>query len=197
MTALLWNSRGFTAPDSGTKPPCGRARVIRCIASSVALLLAFSVRLAAQTTDVPDPVPRVASDDASSGYETLPIGGIRRGAPLGWSAYAGVALRAAVPAGTPRFGYSGYSAVGEVGQAGARVSVGRTYAGDGGTLRLQLGALRTWQERGSVLANQTYLGPEALCTLFIVGASVGSYWRARGTEDSPGHFFSVNLVVGL
>jgi hypothetical protein len=146
---------------------------------------------------VPHSVDGVPPEADRRGSDLQPIAGLRQGAPLGWSIYGGIALRPRPASDAPRFGYSGYSLLGEVGQAGGCVSVGPTTAGDGGTLRLQLSAVRTWKHRDAVPANQTYLGPEALLTLFVVGGSVGSYWRLNPSDKSPRHFFSVNLVVGL
>jgi|GEM_PF-4888799 len=122
--------------------------------------------------------------------KVFPVGGIRYGAPLGASVYGGVMLARENPAG-----YGGPALVGEVGQDGARVSLGVSSITLAGTHRAQLSLLRTWDDHGDVQAGQLYLGPEIAVGLFV-GITIGHYWRI---SDGGGRarLLSIGTVIGV
>jgi hypothetical protein len=123
------------------------------------------------------------------GRVVVPVGGVRYGAPLGASIYGGIMLSQQDPTG-----YAGPSLMGEVGQDGMRVSVGVASLSLAGTFRGQLSVLRTWDDHGDILADQTYVGPEISLGL-ILGVTIGHYWRI---SDGGGkaRFFAIGTVIG-
>jgi hypothetical protein len=137
--------------------------------------------------DTDEGAPKAA--DAESKRKLLPFPGLRYGAPLAFSLYGGVMLGREHPAG-----YSGPTLIGEVGQDGARVSLGVSSVGFG-TQRAQLSYIRTWDDHGGVRADQSYVGPEIALGL-IAGVTVGYYWRI---SDGGGkaRMLAIGSFIGL
>jgi hypothetical protein len=157
------------------------------IASALILCLVLvAARLDGQSTEAGVPARTAARGEA----KIFPVGGIRYGAPLGASLYGGVMLGSENPAG-----YDGPALVGEVGQDGARVSLGASSVTLAGTYRAQLSLIRTWDDHGDVRSGQLYLGPEIALGLFV-GITVGHYWRI---SDGGGQarLFSIGTVIGV
>lgn len=153
-----------------------------------ALLLGLvlnTAHLEGQTTEAGASAPAAPRNEV----KVLPVGGLRYGAPLGASLYGGVLLSREDPTG-----YAGPSLVGEVGQDGARISVGAASVSLAGTYRAQLSLVRTWDDHGDVRADQTYLGPE-IALGFIAGITIGHYWRIGG--EGKERFFAIGSVIGV
>jgi hypothetical protein len=125
-----------------------------------------------------------------SGLKALTVGGIRYGAPLGASVYAGVMVGKRSPDYC-----DGPSLIGEVGQDGMRVSLGMSSVSLGGTHRGQMSVIRTWDDHGDVRSGQTYIGPELVSGL-ILGITVGHYWRI-GDGGGKARIFSIGSFIGL
>lgn len=147
-------------------------------------LLLNAAHLHGQGTDESAPEPA-----ARSRAKLFAMGGLRNGAPLGGSLYGGVILAWENPVG-----YSGPSLLGEVGQDGARISLGVSSVGLG-TQRAQLSYIRTWDSHGDVRADRSYVGPEIALGL-IVGVTVGYYWRI-GEGGGKARMFAVGSFIGL
>jgi hypothetical protein len=157
------------------------------IACSLILgLVLIAARLDGQSTEAGASGQTAVPSEA----KILPVGGIRYGAPLGASLYGGVMLGWENPAG-----YAGPALVGEVGQDGARVSLGVSTVTLAGTHRAQVSLIRTWDDHGDVQAGQLYLGPEIAVGLFL-GVTIGHYWRI---SDGGGkaRLFSIGTVIGV
>ncbi len=155
-----------------------------------ALVLGFLVlnaaRLHGQSTEgsAPD------SAAARGRMQIFPAGGFRYGSPLGASVYGGVILDRP----SPDF-VQGPSVFGEVGQDGMRVSVGASSVSLAGIYRAQVSVIRTWNDHGDVLADQTYVGPE-VAVGWLVGVTLGHYWRisdggGKARILSLGTFFGI------
>lgn len=153
---------------------------IRC-ALALALVL-NAAGLFAQEEGAPQPAERRAT------VQLVP--GIRYGAPLGLSLYAGAILgREGADA------VQGPSAIGEVGLDGARVSAGWSSVSLGGTYRGHMSLIRTWDDHGDVEAGQIYVGPEVAFGL-IAGVTLGHYWRI---SDGGGKasLFALGAFIGF
>jgi hypothetical protein len=147
-------------------------------------LVLGAARLHGQTTE------ERAPEAAPAGRRVQLVPGLRYGAPLGASAYAGV-----VVGRKNAQSVDGPSIFGEAGQDGMRLSVGASSVSLGGTFRGQLSFIRTWDDHGDILAKQTYVGPEVAVGL-IVGLTAGHYWRI---SDGGGKasFFAVGSFIGF
>lgn len=159
-----------------TPPRIGRV-VISCLFLSAA-------GLHGQSTEERAPEPTRAPRDVRL------VPGLRYGAPLGVSVYAGVVVGRENASST-----DGPSVTAEVGQDGMRLSAGVASVSLAGTLRAQLSFIRTWDDHGDVLANQSYVGPEVAFGV-IAGLTVGHYWRI---SDGGGkaRIFAVGSFIGF
>lgn len=154
-----------------------------------ALVLALVLNAASlhgQTTEEPAPEPAAPA----TGLRLAGAGGFRYGPPLGPSLYAGVILSDQ----TPDF-IDGPSLFGEVGLDGVRVSVGHSTVSLGGTARVQLSVIRTWDNHGDIKADQTYVGPEIVGGL-LAGLSVGYYWRITD-GGGKARILAIGSFIGL
>ncbi len=151
----------------------------------IVVLVLSAAPLHAQDTEeaAPEPAPR-------GGLAPLPTFGLRYGAPLGASAFAGVIIGER----SPDF-RDGPSLLGEVGQDGVRVSLGLSSVSLGGTHRAQMSALRTWSRHGEVEPGQTYVGPEIASGL-ILGITIGHYWRISD-GGGPARIFAIGSFLGF
>lgn len=157
-----------------------------CIRWALILGLALNaVRLDGQSTEEPAPGPAERGNVQASA-----VLGLRYGAPLGASFYGGVIV------GKPTPDYrDGPSLMGEVGQDGARVSLGVSSVSLGGTYRAQVSVIRTWDEHGDIQADQTYVGPEIAVGL-IAGVTIGHYWRISDGGGSA-RVFAIGSFIGF
>lgn len=151
----------------------------------VLALVLSSAPLHAQDTEeaAPEPAPRAR-------VAQLAAIGLRYGAPLGLSAYTGVII---APRG-PDF-VVGPSIIGEVGQDGMRLSVGKSAVSLAGTQRAQVSLIRTWGRHGDIEPGQTYVGPEVSAGL-LLGITVGHYWRVSD-GGGPARVFAIGSFVGF
>lgn len=165
----------------------------RGLAASSLLLLLAADGAVAQARDSVAAAERGRAAPGEVRPIQAPLVGVRYGSPLRASLYGGWLI------GTgDGSGYRGYSMVTEVGQAGLRLSGGLTRFGDGGTLRLEAGVLRTWGSPSRALPGATYLGAEVLATRFwVLGGSVGFYTLVGEREGASRHFWSLAWVLGL
>jgi hypothetical protein len=131
-----------------------------------------------------------APESAPARRDVRLVPGLRYGAPLGASAYAGLVLSRENATGR-----EGPSIIAEAGQDGVRLSAGVSSVSLGGTFRGQLSFIRTWDDHGDVLANQSYVGPEVAVGL-IAGVTVGHYWRI---SDGGGkaRIFALGSFIGF
>lgn len=159
-----------------TPPRIGRALVLG--------LVLGAARLHGQSTEERAPEPARASRNVQL------VPGLRYGAPLGASVYAGLVVgRENAPS------VDGPSVMAEVGQDGMRVSAGASSVSLGGTFRAQLSFIRTWDDHGGVRANQSYVGPEVALGL-IAGLTAGHYWRL-GDGGGKARVFAVGSFIGF
>ncbi len=149
-------------------------------------LAANATHLHGQTTG-PDTTQQQTG--ARSGAKVYPVGGIRYGAPLGASLYGGVILARDNPAG-----FAGPALAAEVGQDGARASLGVSSVTLAGTHRAYLSVIRTWDDHGDVRSGQVYVGPEVAVGLFL-GITLGYYWRISD-GGGPARLVSIGSVIG-
>lgn len=148
-------------------------------------LLLVSSNVAAQRPELADPT-------LVKGIHSVPFGGVRYGAPLGFSAYGGFAIGR-----SRRESHTGISVTGEAGQAGARAGIGLSSTAFASTMRGAVTGTRIWKSRGSVESGDTYVGVEGLITVMLIGVSLGHHWRMDSSSPGAARLLAVGLVVGL
>ena len=132
-----------------------------------------------------------AQDSVANAHDYRPVLGLRVGPPLRAAFNIGLAHGHYKPGG-----FLGTAIILEAGSGGGQVSVARVAGSPFGSARVQLSALRTWGDPGSVAPRQTFLGLEARL-MFGVGIGLGFYGRISGTTRGDGHLVVVNLVAGI
>jgi hypothetical protein len=120
-----------------------------------------------------------------------------------FGARLGGAQRQSAYIGIERFSHvsmedrSGYALEFELGRSAGQIGIGgASYGQISPIVRYQVVGMRTWGRATDLQPGQDYVGTEVQATL-LLGASVGTYWRVKGSAPGDARYHSIRIVIGI